>query len=57
MIVKVEGKEIKANLCIFDINSCQVWAMEDGKMVVNITTNNIKRIIIEGNDEEYARVK
>jgi len=57
MIVEVDGKRIEANLCIFDTNSCQVWAKEDGKMVINITTNNIKRIIIEGNDEEYARLK
>jgi len=57
MIVKVEGKEINCNLCMFDTVSFQAWAKEDGKMVVNITANNIKRIIIEGNDEEYARVK
>lgn len=57
MIVEVEGKQIECNLVIFDSVSFQAWAKEDGKMVVNITANNIKRIIIEGNDEKYDRIK
>ena len=54
MIVKVEGKEINCNLCMFDTVSFQAWAKEDGKMAVNITADNIKRIIVEGKDEEYV---
>ena len=47
MIVEVDSKQIKTNFCMFDGNSFQVWEdKEHGKMVVDIHTNDIEKIII-----------
>ncbi len=47
MIVEVRKEQIDANLIIFDSTSFQAWASEDGKMILNIIANGIKKIIVE----------
>lgn len=47
MILEVNNNKIDTNLIIFDSVSLQAWSKEDGKMVINILANNIKRMIVE----------
>jgi len=47
VIVEVDGKLIDANLIMFDTISLQVWEKKDGKMVINISADNIEKIIVE----------
>jgi len=50
MIVEVNKNQINANLIIFDSVSLQAWGKEDGKMLINIPADSIKKIIVEINE-------
>lgn len=46
MIVEVDGKQIKANLVMFDTFSFQIWGGETGSMIANINADEIEKIIL-----------
>lgn len=50
MIVEIDGDRIEINLLIFDSNSLQAWAKEDGKMCVNIQADTVKKIVVSTNE-------
>lgn len=50
MILKINKNEIDTNLIIFDSVSLQAWGGEDGKMIINIPVDSIKRIVVETNE-------
>lgn len=50
MIIEVDEDLIDVNLIIFDSNSLQAWAKEDGKMCVNIQADSIRKITVKTNE-------
>ena len=47
MIIEVNKERLDVNLIIFDSVSFQAWGKEDGKMILNLQADSIKKIIVE----------
>ena len=50
MILEIDKERLNVNLIIFDSVSLQAWGKEDGKLILNVLANDIKKIIVETNE-------